>query len=161
MACKPAFWFSRSFIVSLMGTLGVLHAQVPDAVKEKLITNNIVIFQGRYYIQVKGAVRGTREAMQSMLKTIAMRDISFKLCGLEPVSGQRLEATISGASVISSELNGSELTIILSAPDQAPKCQMISLPNQDTFETTGPDAVSKPTSNDSSDITVRNFGNDY
>jgi hypothetical protein len=141
------------------------YAQVPHAIKEKLTLGGVVLHEGNYYATVTGTVRGTREAVESMLSTKAMRAISYKLCGLEQVAGRRLETKITGFSMTSSELVGKELSVTMSAPAQKPSCQLIVLPPPPPIPSAPipplPSNTSAPTSPGSSDITIRNFGNEY
>lgn len=157
--------------------MNLAYAQVPNAIKEKLVQGGVVLYEGKYYATVTGTLRGTREAMESMLSTKAMRAIAYKMCGLEPVVGLRLQAKISGLRMVSSELVGSELGVIMSAPEQTPSCQLIVLPPPTTSANksdspispvrTGPLPSSPantsvlPAAPGSSDITIRNFGNEY
>lgn len=158
-------YFSLAFAVVLpWGLMNSSYAQVPQAIKEKLMQGGVVLYEGNYYATVTGTVRGTREAVESMLSTKAMRAISYKLCALEPVAGRRLETKITGFSMTSSELNGTELSVTMIAPAQTPICQLIVLPQPPPVPApvpVPPANASIPNSPGSSDITIRNFGNEY
>lgn len=147
------------------GLMNSSYAQVPNAIKEKLTLGGVVLHEGKYYATVTETLRGTRETMEYMLSTKAMRAISFKLCALEPVAGHRLETKITGFSMTSSELAGRELSVTMSAPAQTPSCQLIVLPPPPPVPSAPapplPSNTSAPTSPGSSDITIRNFGNEY
>ena len=158
------------------GLMNSSYAQVPHAIKEKLTLGGVVLHEGKYYATVTGTLRGTREAMESMLSTKAMRAISYKLCALEPVAGRRLETKITGFSMASSELAGTELSVTMSAPVQTPSCQLIVLPPPTASANTGDSPISPvrpgplpsspantavPSKPGASDITIRNFGNEY
>ncbi len=151
-------------------------AQVPDGVKDKLTSGNAVLYAGNYYATATGTLRGTRESMESMLGSKAMRSLSYKMCGLEPVSGLRLQAKITGLRMVSSELIGGELSVIMAAPEQTPSCQLIVTPPPTTSANTGDPSTSPvrpgplpsspantavPSKPAASDITIRNFGNEY
>jgi hypothetical protein len=151
-------------VVAPWGLMNCAYAQVPRAIKEKLTQGEVAQHEGKYFATATGTLRGTREAMESMLGTKAMRAISYKLCDLEPVAGRRLETNISGFSLTSSELVGTELSVTISAPVQTPSCQLIVLPPPRPV----PAPVSTPSSDTTapatpgaSDITIRNFGNEY
>jgi len=158
-------------VVVPWGLMNSSYAQVPNAIKEKLVQGGVVLHEGKYYATVTGTLRGTREAMESMLSTKAMRAISYKLCALEPVAGRRLETKITGFSMTSSELAGTELSVTMSAPAQTPSCQLIVLPPPPPVPVPVPlpAPIPTPPSNTSllpaapgsSDITIRNFGNEY
>jgi len=150
------------------GLMNSSYAQVPHAIKEKLTLGGVVLHEGKYYATVTGTLRGTREAMESMLSTKAMRAISYKLCALEPVAGRRLETKITGFSMTSSELAGRELSVTMSAPVQTPSCQLIVLPPPPPVPAAplpapvpAPSNTSVPATPGASDITIRNFGNEY
>ena len=174
--------------VKAVAVAGVLHmlaplffmpaavAQVPEGVKDKLTPGSTVLHAGNYYATATGTLRGTRESMESMLSTIAMRAISYKMCGLEPAAGLRLQAKISGLRMVSSELVGSELSVVVTAPEQTPSCQLIVLPPPTTSANAGDSPISPvqasplpsspantavPSKPGASDITIRNFGNEY
>jgi hypothetical protein len=151
-------------------------AQVPDGVKDMLTPGSAVLHAGKYYATATGTLRGTREVMESMLSTKAMRAISYKVCGLEPAAGLRLQAKISGLRMVSSELVGSELSVVVTAPEQTPSCQLIVLPPPTTSAKSGdspiypvrpgplpssPANTAVPSKPGASDITIRNFGNEY
>ena len=148
---------------------GLIHssyAQVPQAIKDKLTSGGVVLHEGKYYATVTGTLRGTREAMESLLSTKAMRAISYKLCALEPVAGRRLETKITGFSITSAELVGTELSVTMSAPMQTPSCQLIVLPSPPPVPAApvpvpAPSNTSVPVTPGASDITIRNFGNEY
>jgi len=150
------------------GLMNSSYAQVPHAIKEKLTSGGVVLHEGNYYATVTGTLRGTREAMESMLSTKAMRAISYKLCALEPVAGRRLETKITGFSMTSSELAGTELSVTMSAPAQTPSCQLMVLPPPPPVPAAplpapvpAPSNTSVPATPGASDITIRNFGNEY
>jgi hypothetical protein len=151
-------------------------AQVPEGVKDKLTLGSAVLHAGKYYAAATGTLSGTRESMESMLSTKATRAISYKICGLEPAAGLRLQAKISGLRIVSSELVGGELSVVMSAPDQTPSCQLIVLPPPTASANTGDSPISPvrsgplpsspvntavPSKPGASDITIRNFGNEY
>jgi hypothetical protein len=158
-------------VLTALGLINSSYAQVPHAIKDKLTSGGVVLHEGNYYATVTGTLRGTREAMESMLSTKAMRAISYKLCALEPVAGRRLETKITGFSMTSSELAGTELSVTMSAPAQTPSCQLIVLPPPPPVPVPFPlpAPIPTPPSNTSvlpatpgsSDITIRNFGNEY
>jgi len=156
-------------VVVPWGLMNSSYAQVPNAIKEKLVQGGVVLHEGKYYATTKGTIRGTREAMESMLGTRAIGAISYKLCGLEPVAGRRLETKITGLTMASSDLAGTELSITMSAPVQSPSCQLIVLPLPPPVPAPLPAPIPTPPSNTSvlpaapgsSDITIRNFGNEY
>jgi hypothetical protein len=153
----------------LFDLMNPVNAQVPNVVKEKLTMTNVIVHEGKYYATAKGTIRGTREAMESMLGTRAIGAISYKLCGLEPVAGRRLETKITGLTMASSDLAGTELSVTMSAPVQTPSCQLIVLPPPPPVPVPLPAPIPTPPSNTSllpaapgsSDITIRNFGNEY
>ena len=159
-------------VVVPWGLMNSSYAQVPNAIKEKLVQGGVVLHEGKYYATVTGTLRGTREAMESMLSTKAMRAISYKLCALEPVAGRRLETKITGFSMTSSELAGTELSVTMSAPMQTPSCQLMVLPPPPPLPAApfpapvpapvpAPSNTSVPATPGASDITIRNFGNEY
>lgn len=155
-------------VVVPWGLMNSSYAQVPHAIKEKLTLGGVVLHEGKYYATVTGTLRGTREAMESMLSTKAMRAISYKLCALEPVAGRRLETKITGFSMTSSELAGTELSVTMSAPMQTPSCQLMALPPPPPVTAAplpapvpAPSNTSVPATPGASDITIRNFGNEY
>jgi len=163
-------------VVVPWGLMNSSYAQVPHAIKEKLGQGGVVLHEGKYYATMTGTLRGTRETMESMLSTKAMRAISYKLCALEPVAGRRLESQITGFSMTSSELAGTELSVTMSAPVQTPSCQLIVLPPPTASANKGDSTISPvrpgplpsspantsvPATPGSSDITIRNFGNEY
>jgi hypothetical protein len=174
--------------VKAVAVAGVLHmvaplffmpaafAQVPDGVKDKLTPGGAVLHAGNYYATATGTLRGTRESMESMLSTKATRAISYKICGLEQAAGLRLQAKISGLRMVSSELVGGELSVVMTAPEQTPSCQLVVLPPPTTSAPTADSPISPvrpgplpaspantavPSKPAASDITIRNFGNDY
>ena len=151
-------------------------AQVPLAIKENLTPGAVVRHEGNYYATVTGTLRGTREAMESMLGTKAMRAISYKMCGLEPAAGLRLQAKISGLRMVFSELVGTDLSVTMSAPEQTPSCQLTVVPPSTTSANAADSPISPvrpgplpaspantavPSKPVASDITIRNFGNEY
>jgi hypothetical protein len=163
-------------VLTAWGFINSSYAQVPHGIKEKLTSGGVVLHEGNYYATVTGTLRGTREAMESMLSTKAMRTISYKMCGLEPAAGLRLQAKVSGLRMVSSELVGSELSVIMSAPEQTPSCQLIVVPPPTTSANTADSVISPvrpgplpsspantavPSKPGASDITIRNFGNEY
>jgi hypothetical protein len=163
-------------VVVPWGLMNSSHAQFPHAIKEKLTSGSVVLHEGNYYATVTGTLRGTREVMESMLSTKAMRAISYKVCGLEPAAGLRLQAKISGLRMVSSELVGSELSVVVTAPEQTPSCQLIVLPPPTTSAKSGDEPIypvrpgplpsspantAVPSKPGASDITIRNFGNEY
>ena len=95
-------------VVFAWGLMNLAYAQVPHAIKEKLTLGGVFLHEGKYYATVTETLRGTRETMEYLLSTKAMRAISYKLCALEPVAGRRLETKITGFSMTSSELAGRE-----------------------------------------------------
>jgi hypothetical protein len=153
------------------------YAQVPNGVGDKLTPGSAVLHAGKYYANATAKLHGTREPMESMLSTQAMLAIAYKMCGLEPAAGLRLQAKITGLRMVSSELVGSELSVIMSAPEQTPSCQLIVLSPPTTSANksdspispvrTGPLPSSPantsvlPATPGFSDITIRNFGNEY
>jgi hypothetical protein len=155
-------------VVFPWGLMNSSYAQVPHAIKEKLTPGGVVLHEGKYYATVTGTLRGTREVMESLLSTKAMRAISYKLCALEPVAGRRLETKITGFSMASSELSGTELSVTMSAPAQTPSCQLIVLPPPPPVPAAplpapvpAPSNTSVPATPSASDITIRTFGNEY
>jgi hypothetical protein len=169
-----ACWAMR-FVASLV-FMTTAHAQVPNGLEDKLKPGSAVLHAGKYYANATATLQGTRESMESMLSTKAMRAISYKMCGLEPAAGLRLQAKISGLRMVSSELVGSELSVIMSAPEQTPSCQLIVLPPPTASANTGDSPISPvrpgplpsspantavPSKPGASDITIRNFGNEY
>jgi hypothetical protein len=169
-------YFFCGYVLSL-SLINSAEAQVPNAVKEKILQAATVEYDGKIYALVKGTIRGTRETAEEKLATKAMSIISHKLCGLVPVAGHRLQAQISGFSRASSELIGSDLSVIMSAPSQTPLCEMILLPASDLTKTAlnkeGPNATQQskenlplvknavPSSPSSKGIIIRNYGNEY
>jgi len=144
--------------------LSSAYAQVPNAIKERLMQGGVVLYGGQQYATVTGTLRGTREAMESMLGTKAMRAISYKLCALEPVSGRRLETKIEGLSMIASELIGTELSVTMSAPEQKLSCQVIALapyPSAPPSLVSPPSNTAVPAKPCSGDISIRDFGYEY
>lgn len=155
-------------VVFPWGLMNSSYAQVPHAIKKKLTPGGVVLHEGKYYATVTGTLRGTREVMESSLSTKAMRAISYKLCALEPVAGRRLETKITGFSMASSELSGTELSVTMSAPAQTPSCQLIVLPPPPPIPAAplpapvpAPSNTSVPATPSASDITIRTFGNEY
>ena len=169
-----ARWAMR-FVASLV-FMTTAYAQVPNGVGNKLIPGSALLHAGKYYANAIAKLQGTRESMESMLSIQAMHAIAYKMCGLEPAAGLRLQAKISGLRIVSSELVGSELSVTMSAPVQTPSCQLIVLPPPTTSANAGDSSISPvqpsplpsspantavPSKTGASDITIRNFGNEY
>jgi hypothetical protein len=169
-----ARWAMR-FVASLV-FMTTAYAQVPNGVGDKLMPGSALLHSGKYYANAIAKLQGTRESMESMLSVQAMHAIAYKMCGLEPAAGLRLQAKISGLRMVSSELIGSELSVIMSAPEQTPSCQLIVIPPPTASANTvdsptspvrpgplpsSPANTAMPSKPGASDITIRNFGNEY
>lgn len=169
-----ARWVFR--FVTLFLFMTKAYAQVPNGLENKLTPGSAVLHAGKYYANAIAKLQGTRESMESMLSLKAMPAIAYRMCGLEPTAGLRLQAKISGLRMVSSELVGSELNVIMSAPEQTPSCQLTVVPPSTTSANAADSPISPvrpgplpsspantavPSKPGASDITIRTFGNEY
>lgn len=172
---------SKSFMMMAIqvavGFEQIAFSQTMDVIKDKLATVAVIRHEGKIYAKSAGVLRGTRESTEAMLGTRSTRLIANQLCGFEPVTGRRLEAKLTGVSMFSSSMVGTEIQVIMSAPEQTPACQVVTIP---VTESSKPSPVESNLSNSTSstknneslnssdvkplpasDITIRNFGNEY
>ena len=101
------------------------NAQVPADVRESLSSRQVVT-SGRYvYATAEGPLRGTREASEELLVTRAMRGLAHQLCEFDLSPGKRLEASLSGVSLVASTTKGKAMEVVIRVPVQKPSCKVI------------------------------------
>jgi len=101
------------------------NAQVPADVRESLSSRQVVT-SGRYvYATAEGPLRGTREASEELLVTRAMRGLVHQLCEFDLSPGKRLEASLSGVSLVASTTKGKAMEVVIRVPVQKPSCKVI------------------------------------
>jgi len=101
-------------------------APLSEDLQSRLAREGVVRDGTAYFARATGTLRGTFEVEQDRLATRAMLMLARVMCGFEPSLGKRLEANISGLSVVSSVQRGREVEVVLRAPVQTPACRVIS-----------------------------------
>jgi hypothetical protein len=172
------------FVLGLSTVAFPLAAQVSTEIRERLGSNGVTKAGEWIYASASGLQRGTREGTEEFLATKAMRSIAHTLCNFEPNPSARLEAEVSGFSLVSSEMRGQEILVTMRAPNQNPSCRVVpaspridAVPRR-TDESPGaiPPKPSRPEQIDetekstilvepghikSKDTTIRIFGGEY
>jgi hypothetical protein len=157
---------------SLLTGFGVIHAQVPADVRERLLIGEVVVRDAWLYAMATGPLRGSREGSESWLVTRAMRHLGNKLCSFEAVPGRRLEVGIKGVTLVASEIQGKEMTVVIQAPVQKPSCKVtVMASEQSSPGSPSPTEVGRieemqirlvdPSFQRAKDIVIRNFGGEY
>ncbi len=103
---------------------GAINAQVSDDVLARLAREGVVRDGASYFARATGLIRGTQEVEEHRLVTRAMLMLARVLCGFEPSSGTRLDADISGFTMVSSIQRGREIEVVVRAPLQTPTCRV-------------------------------------
>ncbi|MFM8546308.1 MAG: hypothetical protein ACKODB_01580 [Betaproteobacteria bacterium] len=98
--------------------------QVPDEVRARLGRDGVVITESWVFASATGAMRGSREADEHRQATRAMAAIARSLCKFEPAPGKRLEAGVSGYTMVSSIQRGREMEVVMRAPTQTAVCRV-------------------------------------
>jgi len=102
-----------------------LAAQVSSEIRERLGSNGVTKVGQWIYASASGFQRGTREGTEEFLATKAMRSIAHALCNFDPNPSARLEAEISGFTMVSNEMLGQEILVTMRAPIQNPSCRVV------------------------------------
>lgn len=110
--------------VLLLGVLPTVFAQVPDDVRDRIGRDGVVMTDAWVFASATGAMRGSREGEEQRQATRAMSAIARSLCKFEPGPGRRLEAGVTGFSMVSSIQRGRDLEVIMRAPLQSPSCKV-------------------------------------
>jgi hypothetical protein len=99
-------------------------AQIPNNVRDRLARDGVVVTDAWIFASASGPIRGSLEGYEQFQATRAMSAIARSLCKFEPRPGRRLEAGVTGFSMVSSIQRGSDLEIIMRAPVQSPLCKV-------------------------------------
>lgn len=145
-------------------------AQVPQEVRERLVSNNVVSNGAHIYAISSGVIRGTRESNEELQVTRAMKVIANRLCEFESALGKRLEASITGVTLMSAVTHGKEMKVVIRVPTQQPLCKIVvveakQLVAPDRLDTAKSDEfqtrLTSPSYVRSKDIVIRIFGGEY
>lgn len=165
-------------IVFVVGALSLVccasaMSQVEPQIREKLTLHAAVIVEGQVYAMAAGPVRGTRESSEDFLVTRAMRLMANKLCEFEALPGKRLEAGITGVTLLSSISRGKDIEVVIRAPFQKPACKVTVVdpvqtlapvpvsPDPSSRIDQGPTRLVEPSYIRSQGIVIRSFGGEY
>lgn len=113
------------FVLGLATIAFPLAAQVSSEVRERLGSNGVTKAGQWIYASASGLQRGTREGTEEFLATKAMRSIAHALCNFDPSPSARLEAEISGLTMVSNEMRGQGILVTMRAPLQNPNCRVV------------------------------------
>jgi hypothetical protein len=113
------------FVLGLATVAFPLAAQVSTEIRERLGSNGVTKAGQWIYASASGLQRGTREGTEEFLATKAMRSIAHVLCNFDPNPSARLEAEISGFTVVSNEMRGQDILVTMRAPIQNPSCRVV------------------------------------
>jgi hypothetical protein len=103
------------------------NAQAPSDVRSRLSAEFVVSDERHVYARGTAAIRGTSETAEQRAVMDALRLIVNKLCKYEPRSDRRLEAAVTGASLIESSRVERMLEVIVRVPIQSPRCKMVEI----------------------------------
>ena len=137
------------------------------------LSSRQVVTSGRYvYAAAEGPLRGTREASEELLVTRAMRGLVHQLCEFDLSQDKRLEASLSGVSLVASTTKGKAMEVVIRVPVQKPSCKVIVVDSANAAP--APATKSEATRNEdmqirlteskytrSQDIVIRIFSGEY
>ena len=112
-------------VVAVFG-LGAAVAEVPEPVLTQLDSNNgrVIRPEGYLYARVHGFRKTPLQPLETLLGLQAAHAISLHLCGPAPVTQHSLRTSISGATVVASDIRDEEEShVIVRVPDQKPACE--------------------------------------
>lgn len=110
--------------VLLLGLGPIVLAQVPDDVRARLGRDGVISTEAWIFASATGPIRGTRETDEHRQATRAMATIARSLCRFEPAPGRRLQAGVTGYTMVSSIQRGSEIEVVMRAPMQVASCRV-------------------------------------
>ncbi len=102
----------------------VVLGQVPDEVRARLGRDSVISTETWVFASATGPMRGSRETDEHRQAARAMAAIARSLCKFEPGPGKRLEAGVSGYSMVSSIQRGREIEVVMRAPLQKASCRV-------------------------------------
>jgi hypothetical protein len=103
------------------------NAQVPSDVRSRLAVESVVSDERHVYARGTTGLRGTAETAEQRAVLDALRLIVNKLCKYEPRSDRRLEAGVTGASLIESIRVQRTLEVVVRVPLQNPRCKVVEI----------------------------------
>jgi hypothetical protein len=167
MFIKPAAYvIALSWLACSLSSL----AQVPPEVRERLASSNVVNNGAHVYAISTGVIRGTKETSEEFQVTRAMRTIANRLCEFEPTQGKRLEASITGVTLMSAITRGKDMEVVIRVPTQQPLCRVVVVESEQLAAPAKPDTakpdefqtrITSPSYVRSKDIVIRIFGGEY
>lgn len=103
------------------------NSQVPSDVRSKLSTESVVLDQRYVYATGIAKLRGTSETDEQRAVMDALRLIVNKLCRHEPRPHRRLEAAVTGASLLESSRVERKVEVVVRVPLQSPTCKVVEI----------------------------------
>lgn len=169
--------FTLLWGLSIASLSASVNAQVPADVRSRLSAEQVVSDERYVYARGAAELKGTSETAEQRAVMDALRLIVNKLCKYEPRSDRRLEAAVTGASLIDSIRVQRTLEVVVRVPLQSPRCRVVEIErsaerlNQESekrsadldskLEGTSQTKLLDPSYQRSSGITTRVFGGEY
>lgn len=119
--------FTSLWGLSIVSLSLSVNAQVPSDVRSRLSAEHVISDERHVYARGAAAVKGTSETAEQRAVMDALRLIVNKLCKYEPRSDRRLEAAVTGASLIDSIRVQRTLEVVVRVPLQSPSCKVVEI----------------------------------
>lgn len=113
--------------VSIATVSTYVNSQVPSDVRTKLSTEFAVSDEHHVYAKGIAKLRGTIETAEQRAVMDALILIVNKLCRHDPRPHRRLEAAVTGTSLIESKRVERTIEVVVKVPVQSPTCKVVEI----------------------------------
>lgn len=113
-------------ITALAGLPPLARAQ--PAIPPGLAPGAVAVVDGFVFARARAPVRDSMAPLQSFLASRASFYAARSLCQYTPTPDTRLDATLTGVSVVEARSEGDQLTVTVRLPVQRPDCVVRSVP---------------------------------
>lgn len=116
--------------VVLTGALAFLPsmARAQPAIPASLAPGSVAVVDGFVFARARGPIRDPLAPLQSFLASRASFNAARWLCQYTPTPDTRLDATLTGVSVVEARSEGDQLTVTVRLHMQRPDCVVRSVP---------------------------------
>ena len=103
-------------------------ARAQPAIPSGLAPGAVAVVDGFVFARARGPLRDSMAPLQSFLASRASFYAARSLCQYTPTPDTRLDATLTGVSVVEARSEGDQLTVTVRLPLQRPDCVVRSVP---------------------------------